>query len=174
MSPENGAGPRDGAAAQNDKATQAWDEFLRADIIEEPGVAYAAALLGPDGRYLHTASASAGDDGSGYFRQEDAAAARSVRDAARGGPPVAEPFALSGRRVTIGPIAGDADLWATPLICERTGLNVGVMGGTPRGYVVVALCHPMSDDIPVPGVYGAEISTWSVFQSRIGLALLTA
>ncbi|MDF9811362.1 hypothetical protein [Streptomyces sp. SPB162] len=151
----------------------AWDGFLRADIIGKPGVAYAAALLGPDGRYLHTASATAGDDGSGYFGPEDAPAALSVRDAARGGPPVAEPFSLGGRRVSIGPIAGGADLWATSLICERTGLNVGVLGGTPRGQVLVALCHPMSDDIPVPGVYGTETSTWSVFRSRIGLALLT-
>ncbi|MDJ0344071.1 hypothetical protein QMK19_02680 [Streptomyces sp. H10-C2] len=155
-------------------SADAWDDFLRTGIIEEPGVAYAAALLGPDGAYVRTASATAGDDGSGYFRAEDAAAALIVRDAARGGPAVPDAFALCGRRVTIGVIAGGADLWATPLICERTGLNVGVVGGTPAGYVVVALCHPMSDDIPVPGVYGAEISTWSVFQSRIGLALLTA
>ncbi|MCZ4125643.1 hypothetical protein [Streptomyces sp. H39-S7] len=152
---------------------KAWDDFLRADIIEEPGVAYAAALLGPDGRYLHTASAAPDDDGSRHFHPEGAVAALSVRDAARGGPPAAEPFSLGARRVTIGPIAGGADLWATSLICERTGLNVGVVGGTPRGHVVVALCHPMSDDIPVPGAYGMEISTWSVFRSRIGLALLT-
>lgn len=175
MPPDDGARTRDGAAApsRGGSAPGTWDDFLRAGIIDEPGVAYAAALLDPDGRYLQTAAAAAGDDGSGHFRPEDALAALSVRDAARGGPPVAGPFPLSGRRVSIGPIAGGADLWATSLICERTGLNVGVMGGTRGGHVVVALCHPMSDDIPVPGVYDAETSTWSVFRSRIGLALLT-